>query len=192
MSLSDNENIIEKLGPLAALAGIWEGAQGLDFSPGEEGPVETVYRERIIFEPMGPVQNGPQILYGLRYSTTVWRVCEDEPFHEELGYWMWDSDAGLVMRCFMVPRVVTVNAIGAAEPNAKTFSLTASLGSKTAGVLSNPFLDKAFRTVRYELEVDVHDDDDGSFSYKEDIVLKIHGQEELFHHTDQNTLKRVR
>ncbi len=189
MSESDNANIIDKLGPLAALAGIWEGAQGVDISPGKEGPVETAYRERIVFEPMGPVENGPQILYGLRYSTTAWRIGEDEPFHEELGYWMWDSQAKQIMRCFMVPRVVTVNAIGTAEADTKSFSLTAILGSKTDGVLSNPFLDKAFRTVRYELEVIIHND--SSFSYEEDTILQIHGQEKLFHHTDQNTLKRL-
>ena len=42
--------------------------------------------------------------------------------------------------------------------------------------------------MRYELTVTLLDD--GSFSYREDTQLKIHGQQELFHHTDENTLVR--
>ena len=189
MSESDNIEIIEKLGPLAALAGVWEGDQGVDIAPAKEGPVETAYRERIVFEPMGPVENGPQTLYGLRYATTVWPLGADDPYHEELGYWMWDAKAKQVMRCFMVPRIVTVNAIGTAAADATSFSLSADVGSQTDGVLSNPFLDKAFKTVRYELDLNVNPD--GSFSYFEDTVLQIHGQEELFHHTDKNRLTKA-
>ncbi|WP_072658865.1 heme-binding beta-barrel domain-containing protein [Mariprofundus micogutta] len=187
--MSESDNIIENLGPLAALAGIWEGDQGIDVAPGKDGPVESLYRERIVFEPMGPVKNGIQELYGLRYSTTAWPLNEDDPFHEELGYWMWDAYANQVMRCFMVPRVVTVNAIGTAAANDKAFSLSANAGSEIAGILSNPFLDKAFKTVRYELDVNIHDD--GSFSYFEDTQLQVHGFEALFHHTDKNRLQKV-
>ncbi|MFQ5356741.1 MAG: heme-binding beta-barrel domain-containing protein, partial [Mariprofundaceae bacterium] len=126
MAASD---ILGNLGPLAPLAGVWEGDQGVDIAPGRDGPAKTQFRERITFEPMGPVENGPQTLYGLRYATVAWPMGEDEPFHEELGYWMWDADAKTVMRCFMVPRVVTVNAIGKAETHAKSFVLSADLGS---------------------------------------------------------------
>jgi len=189
MSQSEHSEIIDKLGPLAALAGVWEGNQGIDVSPGKDGAVETAYRERLVFEPMGPVNNGAQELYGLRYSTTAWPLGCDEPFHEELGYWMWDAYAKQVMRCFMVPRVVTVNAIGGAEADDKAFSLSANAGSEIAGILSNPFLDKAFKTVRYELDIEIHKD--GSFSYFEDTQLQIPGLDELFHHTDKNRLTKV-
>jgi len=189
MSQSEHSEIIDKLGPLAALAGVWEGNQGIDISPGKDGAVETAYRERLVFEPMGPVNNGVQELYGLRYSTTAWPLECDDPFHEELGYWMWDAYAKQVMRCFMVPRVVTVNAIGGAEADDKAFSLSANAGSEIAGILSNPFLDKAFKTVRYELDIEIHKD--GSFSYFEDTQLQIPGLDELFHHTDKNRLTKV-
>ena len=33
--------------------------------------------------------------------------------------------------------------------------------------------------------------DDGSFTYEEDTMIRIKGQEELFHHTDANTLFKV-
>ena len=183
---SVDTDIVKNLGPLAPLAGSWQGDKGIDVSPSRNGPVETKFREDLTLEPMGPVINGPQTLYALRYQMTAWPLGEDDPFHEELGYWMWDAEAGQVMRCFMVPRAVTLIAGGNAEPQAKSFSMSAEVGSETFGVLSNPFLDGAFKTVRYDLKVTIHDD--GSFSYAEDTVLKIHGQKELFHHTDQNTL----
>ncbi len=183
------KDMLARLGPLAALAGSWEGDKGIDISPSSHGPVETKYRESLTLKPMGPVVNGPQELYGLRYATTAWPLGDDEPFHEELGYWLWDGETSEVMRCFMVPRGVTLIAGGHAAPDARHLEMRAEAGSATYGILSNPFLDDAFRTVRYELTITVHDD--GSFSYSEDTQLKIHGQQEIFHHTDRNTLTRA-
>lgn len=182
-------DILPNLGPLAALAGVWEGDQGIDVSPTPAGSEETRYRERIVFEPMGPVVNGPQVLYGLRYATTAWPLGEDDAFHEEVGYWLWDPERKLVMRCFMVPRAVLVSAGAVVEPDARQYTMTAECGDKALGVLSNPFLAEFTNTDRYECTITVHDD--GSFSYQEDTVLRIHGQDEQFHHTDENRLQRV-
>ena len=182
---------IANLGPLGVLAGVWEGDKGHDTAPDDDRTqtANTPFRERMVFEPIGDVNNHEQQLYGLRYATTVWRLSTDEAFHEEVGYWLWDADNQQVMRCFVVPRGVTVVAGGTAAPDARSFSMLAEVGSPTYGICSNLFLDKEFRTERFELQIDVHDDN--SFSYAEDTVLKIKGQEELFHHRDQNTLRRV-
>ncbi len=180
-----------ELGPLAPLVGIWEGDKGADAAP-DDDPAQTEhnpYRERITFEPTGEVANHDQKLYGLRYTTTAWRSGESDPFHEELGYWLWDAAAKEVYRCFMVPRGVTVIAGGAAEPDADSFTLRAEVGSETLGICSNPFLDREFKTVSYELRFEVRDRD--TIHYWEDTVLRIKGQDELFHHTDENTLRRV-
>jgi len=182
-------DILPRLGPLARLAGTWEGDAGVDVAPAPSGAARTRFRECIRFEPFGPVANGPQTLYGLRYSTVAWPLNETEPFHEETGYWLWDDDRHLVMRCFMVPRGVTVLAGGEAAPDAAELRMSAACGSETFGILSNPFLDEAFKTVRYDLTVRIMPDD--SFSYEEDTQLRLPGQETLFHHTDANTLKRV-
>ncbi len=179
----------KNLGPLAPLMGEWEGGEGVDVAPEGDGEKRTQFRERICFDPMGPVENGPQVLYGLRYSTIAWPLGEDDPFHEEVGYWLWDAANRQVMRCFIVPRGVVVNAGGEADPGARQFAMRAEVGSEVYGVMSNPFLDRAFKTVRYELNVTIHGD--GHFSYWEDTVLKIPGRDDLFHHTDQNTLRRV-
>ena len=85
---------------------------------------------------------------------------------------------------------MTVLAGGTAEPDAKTFELSAEAGSDTYGICSNKFLDREFKTVRYELTITVHGHD--SFRYKEDTQLKIKGQKDIFHHTDANSVKRVR
>ncbi|HNP30101.1 MAG TPA: heme-binding beta-barrel domain-containing protein [Nitrospirales bacterium] len=181
--------ILRHLGPLASLAGIWEGDQGVDLAPVKEGGHETHFRERLQFEPIGPVINGLQVLYGLRYSTIAWPLIQEQPFHEEVGYWLWDAASKQVMRCFMVPRGVMVNAGGTSEPDAKEFHLAADAGSGVYGILSNPYLDQAAKTVRYELSVTIHET--WKFSYKEDTQLQIAGRPEVFHHTDQNTLTRV-
>lgn len=189
--MSDEEKAL--LGPLGPLLGIWEGEKGDDVAPKvpeRHQVARSKYRERMEFEPTGRVDNHEQVLYGLRYRTTAWRLGEDEPFHEELGYWMWDAENQQVMRCFMVPRGVTVIAGGTVAADATSFELQAEVGSQTYGICSNKFLDENFRTVRYELEIEVHDED--SFSYTEDTVLQIPGRDEAFHHTDANTMRRVK
>ncbi|GJL80303.1 MAG: FABP family protein [Nitrospinaceae bacterium] len=186
------DDIVQKLGPLAPLAGIWEGDKGDDKAPADDRTkTETnKFRERMTFDPCGPVNNHEQKLYGLRYSITAWQLGADEPFHEELGYWLWDANAKQVLRCFIVPRGVAVIAGGTVEPDAKAFKLSADVGSETYGICSNKFLDKEFKTVRFEMQVTIHDD--GSFSYEQDTQLLIKGQENLFHHTDKNTLRRAK
>jgi len=185
---SANPEMLAHLGPLAALIGLWEGNEGVDIAPTHDGSKETHYRERISFEPIGPVNNGAQTLYGLRYSTIAWPLIQEKPFHEEAGYWLWDAERKQVMRCFIVPRGVVVNAGGTSEPHAKEFSMTADAGSGVYGILSNPYLDQHAKTVRYELTVTIHEP--WKFSYKEDTQLQISGRPYVFHHTDHNTLKR--
>jgi len=182
------EAIIQHLGPLAALAGIWEGDQGVDISRVQSKETETKFRERTVFEPLGPVKNGPQELYGLRYSMTAWRLGEADAFHEERGYWLWDGGNKQVLRCFMVPRGVLINAGGDAEADSTRFNLSAEVGSETYGILSNKYLDASHKTMKYELDVIIHND--GSFSYQEDTQLWIPVNEAIFHHTDQNRLER--
>lgn len=185
------KNEFENLGPLAPLVGIWEGDKGDDVSPDDDrvSVERNHYRERMRFEYIGVVNNHEQTLYGLRYATTAFRVGHPDAFHEELGYWLWDAKDKQVMRCFMVPRGVTVIAGGNCEPAAKTIKMSASRGSSTYGICSNVFLDREFQTVKYDLTLTFHDDN--SFSYEEDTQLKIKGQDKIFHHTDKNRLVRV-
>ena len=155
-----------EFGPLAGLAGTWEGDQGVDVAfqhaVGQIG--ETPFRERAVFNPFGPVDNGTQSLYGLDYRMSAWRGDEQDPFHTEVGYWLWDAADGQVMRCFMVPRGSTILAGGLATADATTFTMQAEVGSETYGILSNPYLAKAARTVLYQVTVTVEGD---TFSYRQ-------------------------
>ena len=183
-------DLVAQLGPLAALAGVWEGDKGADVAPSDDrGTEENKFHERITFEPIGQVRNHEQVLYGLRYATVARRIGEADPFHEEVGYWLWDARERQVLRCFIVPRGVALIAGGTAEPTATIFSLLAEAGSDTYGVCSNRFLVKEFKTVRYELTVTILDEN--RFHYPEDTQLQMPGRSDLFHHTDENTLTRV-
>jgi hypothetical protein len=178
------------LGPLAALAGTWEGDEGLDVAFGnKEGrPIETPYRERAVFNPFGPVDNGTQCLFGLDYRMSAWRAGEDDPFHTEVGYWLWDAADSQLMRCFMVPRGCTLLAGGLVAPDAKTFSLQAEVGSETYGILSNPYLAASARTVLYQVTITVDGD---TFTYDENTMVELKRTGQPFSHTDRNRLRRV-
>ena len=184
-----SDEIIKNLGPLAPLAGTWQGDQGTDVSRIHSKETVTKYREKAVFSPIGPVNNGPQKLYGLRYSMTAWPLDSDDAFHEELGYWLWDKEHKQVLRSFMVPRGVLVNAGGHVEDGAKSFHLEAECGSETYGIMSNKFLDETYKTKLYFVDVTIHDDD--KFSYKQDTQLWIPVNQAIFHHTDENALVKV-
>ena len=178
-------------GPLAHFAGNWKGDQGRDFahSYSKSAGTERLYREEVSLEPLGPVDNGTQSLYGLDYRMKAWPIGEDEPFHMEVGYWLWDAESRLVMRSVMVPRGVTLIATGEAGPDAMSFTLRAEKGDEVSGILQNPYLMRAARTIEYEVTLTVGED--GSFAYTQDILLEMRVQPGVFHHTDQNTLTKA-
>jgi hypothetical protein len=189
LGLSEKE-ILSKLGPLATLAGTWEGDKGIDEAPGaDRGLLTTPFRERASFAPMDAIDNHEQLLFGLRYSRTAWRLGEVDPFHEELGYWLWDAAAGQVMCAFVIPRGVSVLAGGRATAADRRLVMAADVGSHVFGIASNPFLDVEFKTVRFELEVEI--EGDRRFRYAEDTQLRMMGRSEIFHHRDSNRLSRV-
>lgn len=185
-----NHELRKQLGPLAALVGVWEGDKGDDIAPSDDRGIENnKYRERLTLETMSPVQNHEQNLHVLRYSTRAWRIGETNTFHEELGYWSWEPATKQVMRSFLIPRGIALIAGGTAEEDAKEFHLQAQNGSCTFGICTNPFLDKEFKVVSYEVTIKIIDEN--TFSYEQDTVIQIPGQKELFHHRDRNTLKRI-
>ena len=180
-----------QLGPLAGLAGTWEGTKGLDVSfHNAEGEIgDTVYREKITLAPFGPVDNGSQQLFGLDYRMAAWRGDEEDPFHTEIGYWLWCEASGEIFRCIMVPRGTVVIAGGPASADSTSFTLSATLGSSTFGVLENPYLAKNASTTKFEITINVGKD---SWSYDETTTVKLAklGGEEMAH-TDRNELVRV-
>lgn len=181
---------LANLGPLAGMAGIWEGRRGSDAHPTASGSETDSFVERIELQPIDPQTNGPQLFYGLRYHTHV--VKSDDPvttFHDQVGYWLWEPATGAVIQTLAIPRAQIAMAVGHADAVARSFELLATRGSETSGICSNPFLDHAFRTVEFRIRVTMHPDD--TWSYDEDTVLVMPGASAPFHHTDRNTLTRV-
>ena len=180
---------LKNLGPLRAMAGIWQGVQGTDVKPKVDGPRTQSYVERLELQPIDPQTNGPQLLYGLRYHTHVVKPNQVKTYHEQVGYWLWEPATETVIHTLAVPRGVIAMASGTARADATSFELTAMDGKADFGICSAPFLAHAFRTVEFRIKVTVHDD--GTWSYDEDTVLKIKGKDELFHHTDSNRLTKI-
>jgi hypothetical protein len=178
-------------GPLAGLAGEWESDQvGLDtaYSHDRSEIYETPYRERCSLKPFGPVVNGDQELYGLDYKSSMWRGDEENPFHTEVGYWLWDAATGEVLKGFVVPRGITTLAGGTAAADATTFTLRAALGDRQYGIGENRYLADRASTLSYEMTITVGADE---WSYDQVAMLRMTESSEPVAHTDRNTLRRV-
>jgi hypothetical protein len=178
-----------RLGPLRALAGIWQGTRGLDLKPKAEGPKKQAYVERIELQPIDPAINGPQLLYGLRYHTHVTKPDQVKTYHDQVGYWLWEPATGTIIHTLTIPRGQIAMAAGQAAADATSFELVATQGLDTYGICSAPFLDLAFKTTEFRIHVTIHPD--GTWSYEEDTVLQILGRSEPFHHVDRNTLSKI-
>ena len=176
-------------GPLGPMAGVWEGTMGADTHPVAEGTAHDGYVEHYELHPIDFQTNGPQLFYGLRYHTHVLKPGEVPTFHDQVGYWLWEPAANAVTLTLGIPRGQALVAIGPAEPDATDFELTAVLGSQVNGIVSNPFLDQAFRTLRYRIHVTINDD--GTWSYEEEGRCWPPDRTEPFPHTDRNTLHKV-
>jgi hypothetical protein len=180
---------LRNLGPLARMAGSWLGQDGLDVHPTADGPVESAYIERYELEPIDPQTNGPQLFYGLRYHTRITQPGEVAMFHEQVGFWLWEPASGTVALTLAIPRGQVAMATGQAGKDSRHFTLKATRGSQTNGIVTNPFLEYAFQTTDFEMTVTINDD--GTWSYDQTTTLNVHGQAKPFLHTDRNTLKRV-
>ena len=180
---------LANLGPLARLAGVWEGRKGIDLNPKAEGPERRTYIERIEMQPIDPQANGPQLLYGLRYHIHINTAEEDITFHDQVGYWSWEPATGLVMQSLTIPRGQSVLAGGAAKPDGNGLIVSARRGDTEYGIVSTAFLEYAFRTDSYALDITFNAD--GSWSYISDTMLTVRGQAEPFRHRDRNTLVKV-
>src|SRR5258705_7610504 len=147
---------LKNLGPLTEMAGIWEGSRSLDIPPKPlSAPVRQEFIEHIELQPIDPQSNGPQLLYGLRYHTHIVKPGEIETYHDQVGYWLWEPATGSLIQTIAIPRGQTVMAIGTATRDATSFSLSAKRGETTNGICSNPFLEEAFQTVEFHIDVTI-------------------------------------
>jgi hypothetical protein len=180
---------LANLGPLRRLAGRWSAAKGVDLNPKAGGPERRVFIERIDFDPIDPQTNGPQLFYGLRYHIHITTEEEDITFHDQVGYWLWEPATGLVLQTIAIPRGQVALASGQAAADADRIVVSATRGQTENGICSTAFLEYAFRTDSYRIEITFNPD--GSWSYITDTVLVVHGRDAPFAHRDQNRLTKI-
>lgn len=180
---------LRNLGPLRAMAGIWQGQRGLDVKPKVDGPRKQAFVERMELQPIDPQTNGPQLLYGLRYHTHITKPDQVKTYHEQVGYWLWEPATGAIIHTLTIPRGMVLMAAGTAKADDASFEVIATHADSNFGIRSTPFLDYAFKTTEFRIKVTLNSD--GTWTYEEDTVLQIRGKEEPFHHTDRNTLFKV-
>jgi hypothetical protein len=178
-------NTLANLGPLARMAGLWEGEKGHDIKPTEDGGASQSYVETIELVPIDPQMNGPQLLYGLRYHTQITKPGEVEMYHDQVGYWLWEPATRHIFHSLTIPRGQVALAKGKAKSGADTFSVKA----KEEDIVSAPFLAENFRTTGFKMTVMIHDED--HWSYDQTTKLKIKGVKKGFDHRDRNSLRRI-
>jgi len=180
-------------GPLAVLVGVWQGDKGVDRSPESDGEERNPYYEVISFETAGDVTNAEeQTLSVVRYHQVVSRKSNDEVFHDQVGYWLWDPADNTIVETFTIPRGVAVVAGGTLSSPASldeelVFSVTAEAGADEFGIAQAAFMFRQARTIAFSHTLTVHGD---TMTYSESTVLDIYDKKS-FDHSDVNTLRRV-
>lgn len=182
-----------RLGPLTPLVGRWEGNVGVDTSYHNKEDVvdDTTYFEKAWFKPIPIVENGQQTMDGLNYGMTAWRHGEEamDPFHDEVGYLLWEKSTGQIIRCFAVPRGLAILAGGEAKPDDRVLHFKAEPGAKGYGLSQNLYLLRRAEATAFESTFTFNDD--GTFSYVSDLTLKLEALGKTMQHTDRNTLHKV-
>lgn len=179
-------------GPLAFLVGLWKGDKGMDISPESDGTTEeNPYYEEILFEAAGDVDNADkQNLTIVRYHQKVYRKSNDEQFHDQVGYWLWDAAENTVMHTISIPRGVTLVAGGSFDPaSIKGDSALLKVASEDGGewgVAQSPFMRDNAKTTAFKMNLKVDGD---KISYSQTSYLDIYGR--AFDHTDRSSLVRV-
>lgn len=185
----------QRLGPLTPLVGEWEGNVGVDVSYHNQDDViaETSYFEIATFKPIPRQENGQQFLDGLSYRSVAWRHGEEamEPFHDEIGFLLWDKVNKQVIRSVVFGRGIAIQAGATAEPRDKEIHFKASVGDPCYGILQNKYLHERAELKSFDSVFKFNDD--GTFTHSSEIILKLNamGGAEM-NHTDINTLHKVK
>jgi hypothetical protein len=184
----------QKLGPLTPLVGEWEGNVGIDLSyhNHDDETSQTPYFEKATFKPIPLQENGQQTLWGLTYGMTAWRHGEEamDPFHDEIGFLLWDKVNGQVIRNVVFGRGIAILAGSDAEPRDRVLHFDAKPGDPSYGILQNRYLMERAEIKDFTSTFTFNDD--GTFSYTSDLLLRLAATGTEMHHTDQNTLHRVK
>ena len=176
-------------GPLAALIGVWKGDKGVDRAPEPDGEERNPYYETITFEAAGDVTNAEsQTLSVVRYHQVVSRKSNDKVFHDQVGYWLWDSADDTIVETFTIPRAVAVVATGKlAAPADLSQELVFDVAAQETTIAQAAFMFQQAKTTAFTHRMTVQGDE---MSYTESTILDIYDKRD-YDHKDVNTLQRV-
>ncbi len=178
-------------GPLAAFVGVWEGNKGLDISPEEDGTEErNPYFETITITEAGDLKNaGKQHLVMLAYHQVVTRKSNNQVFHDEVGYLIWDEERNTMIRSYTIPRAVAVVAGGTftkSDDGKTTIEVSAALEGSDWDIAQSPYMKENAKTTAFESKMVVEGD---RMDFYQKMTLEIYGK--TFDHTDDSVLRRV-
>jgi len=168
-----------------------KGDKGEDIAPdkdSEDGTEVNPYYETITFEPVGDVTNAKeQTLSVVRYHQVVSRKSNDEVFHDQIGYWIYDPKTESVIETVTIPRAVTLIAGGSATITGDSVKIdvVSEEGSKF-GIAQSPFMSEKAKTTKFTHTLTIDGD---SMEYREVTFVDIYGRKS-FEHSDENILKR--
>lgn len=179
-------------GPMTNLIGTWSGNKGIDMAPEPDGLDENKYYETIVFMPVDDeIENAEeQNLVALHYHKIVRRLSNDNVFHDETGYFMWDKSSHTIIHSLVIPRGVGLIAGGSCtmdneQESEITFSVSAGAHNIEWPIMQSPFMLEKAKTTAFEHKMSFSRQ---KLSYAHTTTIEIYGRE--FQHTDQNVLTK--
>ncbi len=173
-------------GPLEGLIGNWTGNSGMDVAPEPDGTDHEPYRETLLFDPIGDVDNAEtQELMVLRYHQSVFKLSNGEMFHNESGYLSWDVHSNAIIQSFSIPRGVSVVAQGTARADEDRWTHI-DVSADPSTISQADFMRDHARTLAFSRRISVRDNE---LRYSQTTSLHIYDRD--FEHTDENTLTRM-
>jgi len=93
------------------------------------------------------------------------------------------------MQTIAIPRGQVVLAGGTAKPDDERITVEARRGDTRFGICSTTFLEEAFRTDYYRIDITFNGDASWTYVTRTDLALR--GRTPAFNHQDTNTLRRI-
>ena len=178
----------QNVNPLSRFIGVWEGDQGVDVAPAQKktgapgSAAVSPFYERIEIA-AGPTATNAseQDLEALTIRQKVFRKSDQQQFHDQLGYLIWDKKNSKVIYSFCVPRGVCVSAEGDLNKKDEFSASTKSAFAETE------FVRKNAKTEGFSIGISINPDN--TLSYSQVTALNIYGNQ--FSHADSNVLRKV-
>ncbi len=168
-------------GPLTDFIGVWQGDKGTDIAPEPDGEENNPYYETITYTASGTATNAEEQTYAVvHYHQVVRRKSNDEVFHNQTGYWLWDAATDTIVHSFTIPRGMAVLATGKRTGN------RIDMYAPQEGIVQTDFMLNKAKTTSFKQYFEF---ENGKMKYWQLTMLEIYGR--TFEHTDENELTKV-